>query len=199
MTQAQGAQRPQDLPKLGNWMPGVAGEQIFSAAECDRIIALRDEMKDAQAEGAPGNAGSDQLRKSRICWVQPSQEHNWLFGKLAQVCQQVNQQHFAMELFGFTEPLQISEYGEGSFFDWHMDMGNGKNSVRKLSFVVQLSDPRDYEGGNLEIMSGPQPYAFPRTRGAMILFPSFVMHRVTPVTSGTRMSAVGWIGGPHIR
>ena len=198
MAQAQGARRPQDLPKLSNWMPGVAGEQIFSDEECDRIIALREEMKSGQAEGAEGG-GTDQIRKSRISWLQPSQEHNWLFGKLAQVCQQVNQQHFAMELFGFTEPLQISEYGEGSFFNWHMDMGNGAHSVRKLSFVVQLSDPRAYEGGNLEIMSGPEPYAFPRTRGSMILFPSFVMHRVTPVTAGTRMSAVGWIGGPHVR
>lgn len=131
--------------------------------------------------------------------MQPSQQHSWLFGKLLEVCKQVNQQHFGMDLFGYTEPLQISEYGEGSFFNWHMDMGNGRNSVRKLSFVVQLSDPSDYDGGNLEIMAGPEPYAFPRSRGSMILFPSFVMHRVTPVTSGTRLSAVGWIGGPHVR
>lgn len=199
MAQAQGAQRPQDLPQLTNWMPGVAGEDVFSGEECDRIIALREseEMREGKAEGDAG--GGRKIRDSRICWVQPRQELSWLFGKLLQVCQQVNQQHFGMELFGFTEPLQVSEYGEGSYFDWHLDLGNGRHSVRKLSFVVQLSDPADYEGGDLEIMAGPEPYAFPRGRGAMALFPSYVLHRVTPVTAGTRLSAVGWIGGPHPR
>jgi hypothetical protein len=115
----QTAQRPQDLPKLTNWMPGVAGEGIFSAEECDRIIALRDEMRAGAAEGdapAAGDGGK-KIRDSKICWVQPRQEHSWLFGKLMQICQQVNQQHFGLSLFGYTEPLQISEYGEGSFFD----------------------------------------------------------------------------------
>jgi PKHD-type hydroxylase len=195
----QAWQRPQDLPKLSNWMPGVAGEGIFSAEECDRIIALRDEMRSGAAEGDQGQAGDGpKIRDSKICWVQPRQEQSWLFGKLMQICQQVNQQHFGLSLFGYTEPLQISEYGEGSFFDWHLDMGNGRYSVRKLSFVVQLSDPGDYEGGDLQVMGGPEPFTFPRSRGAMALFPSYILHRVTPVTRGTRMSAVGWIGGPHL-
>ena len=72
--------------------------------------------------------------------------------------------------------------------------------MRKVSITVQLSDTDDYEGGNLEIWSGGDNVKIaPRGRGNVVIFPSYMMHRVTPVTKGTRKSFVLWVGGEHYR
>jgi PKHD-type hydroxylase len=72
-------------------------------------------------------------------------------------------------------------------------------SNRKLSCVVQLSDPSDYEGGELQMNSGAQIISVPREKGLVTFFSSFVLHRVTPVTKGVRKSLVAWISGPNLR
>ena len=64
---------------------------------------------------------------------------------------------------------------------------------------IQLSDSDDYEGGDLELMFREEPVKLDRTRGTLVAFPSFMLHRVTPVTRGTRWSLVAWITGPRWR
>ena len=83
--------------------------------------------------------------------------------------------------------------------DAHLDYLNKQTEyVRKLSFTLQLSDPDDYEGGNVELISeANQNYIAPRQRGAIILFDSRTQHRVNKVTKGTRRSIVGWVVGPR--
>ena len=76
--------------------------------------------------------------------------------------------------------------------------GNSIYSARKLSITVQLSDPADYEGGDLEFFPQPRQPAV-RDRGAMIIFPSFIAHRVTPISHGTRRSLVAWVSGTTFR
>ena len=90
-------------------------------------------------------------------------------------------------------------YGSEDHFDWHLDFGPGAISERKLSITVQLSDEDAYEGGDLEFMVNKEYVKAPREQGTVIVFPSFIMHRVTPVTKGTRESIVGWIAGPPFR
>lgn len=192
----QQAVRPQDLPRLPNWSAAVAGEGVFSAEECERIIALSGDRKPAKALGDQYTAD---LRNSRVSWVRPDETNRWLFTKLRDVCQQVNAQYYHLELLGFTEPLQIAEYSPDQHFKWHLDMGPERFSIRKLSLVVQLSDPDDYEGGELQVMSADEPTTFSKARGTVVVFPSYVLHRVTPVTRGTRFSLAGWVGGPHLR
>ncbi len=192
----EGAVRPQDLPRLEAWSPGVAGEGVFSAEECARLRALATPAKTAEIAAPEQDAG---YRDSKVSWIRPGPETAWLFEKLAGVCRQVNAERFKLELLGFTEPLQLAEYGPGGHYDWHLDFGAGRFSIRKLSFIVQLSDPADYEGGAVEVMAANEANSFPRGQGTMILFPSFVLHRVAPVTRGSRCSLVGWIGGPHYR
>jgi PKHD-type hydroxylase len=70
---------------------------------------------------------------------------------------------------------------------------------RKFSISVQLSDPSDYEGCNLEFQAGNKVETAPRTLGAVIAFPSYVLHRVTPCTRGTRKALVAWTTGPKLR
>jgi len=100
---------------------------------------------------------------------------------------------YKYHLQGFYEGVQIAAYKSGGKYDWHMDVGPGQNSSRKLSMSVQLSDPKSYEGGDLEFMRVAQKSE--RDVGALIVFPSFLQHRVTPVTKGTRYSLVAWVHG----
>ncbi len=176
-------------------MPVAAYDGVFDASECQRILDLAGDYETAKAAGALDPS----VRSSHIQWLKPDAENAWLFEKLAQQIQSVNAQHFHMDLAGFTEPLQIARYSEGDFYDWHIDFGNGRNSIRKLSFIVQLFDGSAYEGGEVEVLSGHKEIVLPRSRGTMSIFPSYLLHRVRPVLSGTRLSLVGWIGGDHIR
>ena len=109
---------------------------------------------------------------------------------------QINQT-YRFELYGFFEGAQIATYTEGGHYKWHIDVGSELSSNRKLSVTVQLTDPTEYEGGGLEFMNVDQTVS--RAIGSLIVFPSFLMHRVVPVTRGTRQSMVTWISGPPFR
>ena len=83
-------------------------------------------------------------------------------------------------------------------FTWHIDRNMGI-ATRKLSLSLQLSAPEDYEGGDLELWFGGEPVKANRERGMITFFPSYVMHRVTPVTKGVRYSLVCWVSGPPFK
>jgi len=98
------------------------------------------------------------------------------------------------------ENIQIGKYDSNTqgFYDWHSDDGYKpkKNGLlRKLSISILLND--DFEGGLFEFKNfEKQPEL---KQGSIIVFPSFIEHRVSPVTSGTRYSAVTWVNGPAYR
>lgn len=103
------------------------------------------------------------------------------------------------------ETIQFGEYKRGGFYNWHTDSSLNPNvPFRKLSVTVNLSDPKDYEGGNFE-MKNPigielkMPMGQLRKRGTVIVFPSFLQHRVTEVKRGTRYSLVQWYSGPEFK
>jgi len=197
----EGGVDPRQVPRLTQWAPGVASEAAFTADECDRILALGGHMKDSRVfdTHGGGEVPADDYRNSHVTFIRPSEDSKWLFDKLGAIVGQANQVHYRMELYGFSEPLQIAAYGPGQKYDWHLDIGNGKVSIRKLSVVIQLSDPADYEGGGLTTLSSKEPFEYPRTRGTVIIFPSYVLHRVPEVTKGLRHSLAAWIGGPPYR
>ena len=182
--------------RLTNWHPAVAAEQVFTAAECARIVALGGPAKPGQVAGTEDQA---RFRDSRVAWLRPGPETEWIFARTLELVQQVNAANYEIEIAGFTEPLQVAEYAAGQYYDWHLDIGNGPISIRKISFIAQLTDPASYQGGAVEVFSAKEPHAMPRPQGSVILFPSYVLHRVAAVTSGLRRSLVGWIGGPHFR
>ena len=184
---------------LTDWHPAIAADGVFSAAECSWVVAQGGETKEAGIKDEGGAAAHSGYRDSRVSWIRPGPETNWLFSRMLDFVRHANEAHFRVEIAGFTEPLQLAEYGPAQHYDWHLDIGNGPISVRKLSFIAQLTDPADYEGGAVEIFSAREPHAMPRARGLVILFPSYVLHRVAPVSRGMRRSLVGWIGGPHFR
>jgi len=96
------------------------------------------------------------------------------------------------------EHMQFLLYSsnENGFYDWHLDRGlSGSSSLRKLSMTVQLTEASDYNGGYLDIMTGRNHTSMPKTKGVVSIFPSYMLHRVSPVTNGERESIVLWFTG----
>ena len=104
------------------------------------------------------------------------------------------------DVWGYHDDFQYTKYygGDQGHYDWHMDLGPNMSN-RKLSCVIQLSDPSDYEGGELEFNLGYTILSVPKGKGVITFFPSFLLHRVTPVTKGTRISLVTWLCGANLR
>lgn len=113
---------------------------------------------------------------------------------------EANEMMWKMNITHMREEIQYTEYYDNNSggYEWHMDCGKGIQNQRKISVTVQLSDPDEYEGGDLEFNIGKEITA-PRGKGNVVIFPSFFLHRVTPVTKGTRKSFVLWVGGEPYR
>lgn len=166
-----------------------------------------------------GDSIDTQIRNSKNAWIPSSY---WVGGFLWYYAERANRENFLYDLRNIDqESLQYTIYQEGHFYDWHTDSslpthykpqttGNDQGSliqdflnlqteyVRKLSFVIQLSNPDDYEGGNLEIKDDlGNVYTAPKDQGTVIFFDSRSLHRVTKIEKGTRKSIVGWVVGPR--
>ena len=111
----------------------------------------------------------------------------------------MNKRFFGFDLYGFTEGLQFTNYqAPTGRYDSHVDRAFD-TSIRKLSITIQLSNPKDYEGGNLELINSNKPTICEKEQGKLYAFPSFVLHRVTPIIKGERNSLVGWITGKNFK
>ncbi|KOG33018.1 oxidoreductase [Streptomyces viridochromogenes] len=99
-----------------------------------------------------------------------------------------------------TRAPQYVEYLPGNgHFHRHNDYSHDQtDSPRKITVIVQLSDASSYEGGGLQ-MFGVDTEELPRERGSVLVFPSLIDHRVTPVTQGLRRALVAWVAGPRLR
>ena len=142
-----------------------------------------------------------EYRRSKISWVPKIEKFKWLYEKLGIMTNEANENLWNFDIVGMSEPIQYTEYDKSykGYYDWHMDIGNGDISKRKISFTIQLSEPWEYEGGELQFMISKDIITFAKERGSVICFPSFFMHRVRPVTKGNRKSLVLWISGPPYR
>ena len=173
----------------------LAIERVFSPSECDTLIRTV-----GAGVGQPGLVGAYQvsdLRHSTIRIVENNPANQWVLIRLRDLIGRVNQR-YRFDLRGFIDPVQLAQYGVSDYFDWHIDLGLGRSSMRKLSITVQLADPANYEGGELQF-HGLANVQQPKSQGTAIVFPSFLPHRVTPVTRGTRYSLVAWASGPAFR
>lgn len=187
--------QPYQLP---NFTEFLVSEMTIMPHEIEQVNQLWDDQKSEEAQLEGGDLVDETLRKSSVIAVEPGGKEDWIFQRMTARIQQANQ-YYHFNLNGFFEPLQLAEYGEGDFFDWHLDFGAGASSNRKLSLTIQLSNPDDYEGGDLEFQINNNIVKAPRTQGTAIIFPSFIMHRVTEITKGRRRSIVGWVAGPPFR
>jgi PKHD-type hydroxylase len=139
----------------------------------------------------------ENYRSALTLWLDEGPETELLTERFSRVIRKANE-HYGFEITGFRDAFLLAQYGKGDGFEWHLDAASEKTSTRKLSLTAQLSDPDDYDGGNLEFMpAGEVPFS--RDRGSVIIFPAFLCHRVTPVKRGMRSAIVAWAHGPTFR
>ena len=190
---------PFGLPQNLNFSEFIFHPGFLTSTEVDNVRAQWQNNLEVDAQLSQGEEGyDDALRKTKLAFIEPINENQWLYEKLGALAIQCNQERYGFEILGFHYNLQLAKYGVGDFFNWHLDFGVGPISNRKLSISVQLSDPDEYEGGELQFMINDKFITAPKEKGTAIVFPSFMMHRVTPITAGTRQSIVGWIAGPSL-
>jgi PKHD-type hydroxylase len=170
----------------------------FTKKECEQIVEMGKHT--TQQKGYIGNANAGltldtSIRKSDIAWILVNSDTHWIYRRLTDILNELNSKYFKFDLFGITEPLQFTSYEDDGHYVKHIDK-TFNNSVRKLSVSIQLTDPSEYENGDLALHSSSQSIKMSRTQGTLIAFPSYVLHEVTPVTKGRRNSLVAWVSGP---
>jgi PKHD-type hydroxylase len=182
--------------------PLVIWKEALTPQEVDAVIAYGDRLSPMRAEIAGrNNDNTDHLRITRVAWMERKPEIQWLHARLEAMVLQINAQFYHYDLYGLNEAFQYTVYEgtEGGHYGWHIDMGEKNYEPRKISLSLQLSEPSDYEGGDLVLEAGDGPYRAEKARGTLIAFPSYVLHRVVPVSAGTRKSLVIWVSGPEFR
>jgi len=182
--------------KLDTVQLHCAIENFISDEECKLIIELG--LSKKIKKGITFNGENDPTRESNISWIL-GEDAEWLFRRITDATLQVNKTEFNFDLIGLGEGLQFTHYvAPGGKYGVHTDSGP-TTPVRKISFVIQLSDPKDYEGGDLKLHVSDDPLFIPKKKGTICFFPSYVLHEVTKVTKGERFTIVGWITGPQFK
>lgn len=191
--------------------------EIVNILEKD-LIKFDEVAQDSYIKGAQVDKV---IRNSKNAWIPSS---HWIGGWLWYYIQKTNRENFCYDLYDIDAGhIQYTHYGEGQFYNWHQDgdidqsytpkaiAGMGSNLaedqvtlkgeiVRKLSFSLQLSDPTDYTGGEVQFLdNGNNTFFAPKQRGTLVVFDSRTRHRVRRVRSGMRKSIVGWVVGPRWR
>lgn len=197
------------------WYNTGIPESIVDIIEED-LKPFQSEMKQSTLHG---NVLNTDKRNSNNAWI-PS--NHWLGGFMWHYVNKANLENFRYDITAIDgENMQFTQYNEGNFYGWHKDVSlsnyhisqatsnqdpNLVNDflsfnteyVRKLSFILQLSDSNSYMGGNVQLLDeNGDKYFVPRQRGTIVVFDSRTSHRVLKVTQGVRKSIVGWCVGPR--
>lgn len=187
--------------------PAAAGEFVrwddaFDATELAAIEKYGDSLtrQKADVSNAHANYGDLHIRVTNLAWMYRAPEAAWLYQRLEEMVLRLNAEFFRYDLFGLAEGLQYTVYdgSEGSHFDWHKDHV-ARGEPRKISLSLQLSEGSAYEGCDLQLQADGDIQNAPRSRGTLIAFPSYALHRVTPIRKGVRKSLVVWAAGPEFR
>ena len=181
--------------------------KVVSDEYCDKIIDICKDLN--LQDGVIGAMNQEEkiesVRRSQVAWVNDYEIHEMMYD----LGMKINRDCFGFDLYPSSfnlNSIQFTQYSSDDLgkYDWHID--NGPNlpfpGGRKLSLILQLTDPSEYEGGNVEFRIGPETTEMPpeyKNKGTLIGFPSFALHRVTPVTKGKRNSLVSWMEGPSFR
>ena len=190
----------QPLPMFQSW---GFWKNAFAPHELRLLNGLGEQLKIEQAT-VGDNQLDKEIRESEVAWVPETEEYRWLYERLSDISNRLNEMYFHLDLKAI-QPLQFTEY-DGSkqgFYGQHIDASYvpGVGLFRKLSFTVQLSKPEDYENGELVLYpeSFDKPIKVEKELGLITVFRSHIIHEVKTVTKGIRKSLVGWIEGPLLK
>lgn len=188
--------RPMLTKQTNDFVTKIATIKDFlSREECQKVIDFNKSIN-YRAGDVADNIKAYDSRRSEVFFLNPNSDTMWFYEKLETTITELNNA-YNYDLLGFYERIQIAKYENGGKFDWHIDIGPGETSSRKLSMSIQLTDPDTYQGGDLKFMASDQ--IAEKAIGTLVVFPSFLQHCVTPVTRGARHSLVAWVHGNPFR
>jgi len=187
--------------------PWVFWDQGFTPEELNRIEKYCDsQVLDIATTGTVGTESTPETvishRVSGVKFHERNLDTAWFFDKMNFYIQSINESYYGFNLNGYSS-FQYTTYTaeQKGRYDWHMDMSLGGHygdqvDTRKLSMSLLLND--DFEGGEFQLNLGKEEDSVTAemTKGRAIFFPSFVLHRVKPITKGVRKSIVIWVVGP---
>lgn len=172
----------------------------FSSLEIKKILVALENLEYENAQIVSEN--NNNVRKGKLKWIPKNENWTWVYKRMMEIALEANQKLWHFDIFQ-CEYIQYTEYDEKDegHYNWHQDVSSGIYSHRKISISIQLSDPGSYSGGDLQFWLGGETnvISVQKALGEATIFPSYMMHRVTKVHSGTRKSLVLWIGGSHFR
>lgn len=179
-------------------------EEYFSKKEIKEIIKIAKgyekvgAVTGSELEDKKEEEQNLKVRSSTIRWLPYNEETSWIYEKLHTCITEANEAMWGFNWSGWSEDIQYTEYfaSKKGHYDWHQDVGEATMANRKISITLLLSD--EHEGGELEIWN-TGAVNLPKKAGTVVVFPSYMLHRVAPVTKGTRRSVVMWVGGDHYR
>lgn len=194
-------------------------KNVITPDVCNKIIQLGHESN-VRKSLTESEANHDVTIKSRN-GLDGGLEDQWMYDLLYPYLNEANSKAKWNFDVDWSETLQFTIYKPGGYYNWHRDAGfdatyayegRGKNldgKIRKISMTLLLNDPKEFKGGDLEFDYGRNDFGKnddtietckeARGQGTLIFFPSFISHRVTPVTKGTRYSLVMWTVGKPFR
>ena len=194
-------------PTIRPGLIDVVHDQLLTREECARIVASLDDAAWAEvgilaasstAVDEDSDAGIQRAPSVRSTLRQPvpGGATGPLATRIAERVLAINESHHGFDLWGLEDPVNVLQYrGErGDHYIQHIDISPSA-PLRKLSFTLLLSDPSEFEGGELELLWAEGP----STIGELVVFPSYLPHTVHPVTDGVRTVVVGWAIGPTFR
>jgi PKHD-type hydroxylase len=176
----------------------------LSRDEVDQILAAMDDDKLQQGrittkDGKNLNAG---IRSGRVQWITHKEVDESIFSHLYTLaCVANRERDWNFEVQGIARAIQAVRYwgDREEHYDWHTDWGGGNSRNRKITVVAHLSEQDEFTGGLLQVTNSSNPLAAVQSAGTVTVFPTFLLHRVTPVTSGCRSAGVCWVLGPSFR
>ena len=201
-------------------------DKALSDKQCNEILDLlkQNESKFATIGGVPEDTAKEKLslkelktvkkfRNSNVVW----RDDPWLYKYIHPFIYEANKNAEWNYQWDWSEMCQLTKYSKGQYYHWHQDAfrepykENASSSsyigkTRKLSSVVVLNNATEYKGGRLQFAT-QNNFNKPKiieseymlNKGSLIVFPSFIWHRVTPVTKGTRFSLTNWhLGNPYV-
>ena len=187
------------MNQINPWFAARTHIQAESELPATMLKEMLKIAKSLEYNQSTTNMKDKSYRTSSNSWLH---DDTWIAGILHNIMVSVNTGYFCYDLVHFDDQIQVTQYKKTQHYGWHIDQGpltNDRPLPRKLSITLLLND--NFEGGDLEIYS-PQDqtiYPVPMKAGTYCVFPSWVPHRVSPVTKGTRYSLVAWMNGPQFR
>jgi PKHD-type hydroxylase len=177
--------------------------QAFNAEEVEKIREIEELQTFQQGTVGGGTLSQEAIKKARdssVFFMNHDENTNWLYQKMGSLIGTANKDHFMYDVDDFG-PMQYTKYELNGHYTWHWDVFFGyQTKQRKISVVVMLNEPEDYEGGDFQICINGNLDEIKTIRpkkGDALFFASWMPHRVTSVTSGERNTLVTWVTGPR--